>query len=84
MDFIVDDFPREFCVHKRDAQSRNKSADVHYTYTLCFIIFLLFLVTSRRFDLLLFFVYKAVFTPNSGYCEYSSITKEIFVILLFA
>ena len=29
-------------------------------------------------------VYKAVFTTNSGYCKYSSVTKEIFVILLFA
>ena len=31
MDFIVDDFLKELRVHKRDVQSRNKSADVHYT-----------------------------------------------------
>ena len=28
-------------------------------------------------------VYKAVFITNSGYYKYSSVTKEIFVILLF-
>ena len=40
MDFIIDDFLEELCVHKRDAQSRNKSADVHYTHMFYYLLFI--------------------------------------------